>query len=158
MLWLMAVPKSPYCSTLQDQPVRTSLPRGSDTSPASFTASSETSCIRTISNMTEAHNVASYFCLCCRFSCLFWSVFDAGDTAVVLSGIRVDFPRLHQRRVSRETNALAQALFMCCESHILLCIDALTVAGWVTWLLYLHFHTNWFLTVTVTSVILFYLF
>ncbi len=60
------------------------------------------------------HHIFLLLC-CCRFSCLFWSVFGAGDTAVILSGIRVDFPRLHQRRVSRETNTFAQVLW---STHI----------------------------------------
>lgn len=57
---------------------------------------------------------------CCRFSCVFWCVLDAGDTAVLLSGVRVYFPWLHQRRVSRE------------EQITPITEDSIT--GWVTWL------------------------
>lgn len=68
ILWLMAVPESPYCSILWDQPENIVSPRV-DTSPAfihCLVHTSETRCIRTISDMTEWHYVTSaYFCCWC---------------------------------------------------------------------------------------------
>lgn len=145
----MAVPESPYCSILWDQPENIVSPRV-DTSPAfihCLVHTSKTRCIRTISDMTEYYVASAYFCCWCFVVDSLVS-FDLFSMQVTLLSFSVESESTFLDYIKGGWVERQTSLLSCCESHILLNFDAPTIAGQVTWL-YFQLHINRFIAVTM---------